>query len=414
MRNLRERLVSLKSTRPNRATRTAASPDPVELGRVLSGRIVPTRSGECFLSSSEEALSLETVSRAGVGLLAGTSALSGIPQDRWVFLDTETTGLAGGTGTYAFLVGIAQRMNNNLRIDQYFMRGYDDERSLLEAVGERLAEAQLIVTFNGKAFDLPLLETRFRLARLAPPIQHLAHLDLLYPARQLWHARLGTVRLAELERQVLCRKREGDIPSELIPQIYFDYLRRGDPVPLAEVFRHNRYDVCALVALLARLADVVHATIETAPAEPLDLFGLSRLLERRGLVDRAREFYERTLELGLPAEQEPAALRRLAALSKRLRDYRRAADLWQRWAECDLHSMQPEIELAIFHEHRTRNYPAALAATRRALAKLRRVTALAAMDRDSLFRHRKRLEHRLARLERKQAHLPELSPENNS
>jgi uncharacterized protein YprB with RNaseH-like and TPR domain len=123
--------------------------------------------------------------------------------EQWLFLDTETTGLAGGSGTYAFLVGVAWWEGGGLEIEQFFMREYSEERSLLFALRERIAERPVLVTFNGKSFDWPLLETRYRMSRkLAPPVPR-AHLDLLHPALNLWRLRLGSVRLSELERRVL-------------------------------------------------------------------------------------------------------------------------------------------------------------------------------------------------------------------
>lgn len=408
MKDLREKLLELPALGPKRGSRERgerARSTPLE--SVLPGRTSRTRSGEHFLVSSEEPLETRfdlhsALAGDALALLAGQPQVAEIPPQRWLFLDTETTGLAGGTGTYAFLVGLAQCANGNFRVDQHFMRHYGEERSLLEPVAERLAEAGLLITFNGKAFDLPLLETRFQLARFRLRLDHLAHLDLLYPARQLWRLRLGSVRLIELERRVLAVERDGDVPGELIPQIYFDYLRRSDPLPLVDVFRHNRYDLRALAAVLERLLQAVTEPRSVA-TEPLDLFGLSRLLEVRRQVERSRELYERSLALGLPSSLEPTALRRLAALSKGTGDRQRAAELWQRWSECDVVAVQPEIELAIYHEHHTRDYAAALEATGRALARLNRAAASAAISRDSLGRHRELLQHRLARLERKQS-----------
>lgn len=414
--DLRGKLERLAGARPRPVSIEAtAATGAAELASVLPGQARRTPSGEHYLVSCEHPLELRIESNRSpkatpLAILAGQERVAQIPPPRWLFLDTETTGLAGGTGTYAFLVGVAQWANGSFRIDQYFMRGYSEERSLLEAVGARLAAAELLITFNGKIFDVPLLETRFRLARMRPPLEHLAHLDLLYPARQLWRTRLGSVRLLELERHVLRQERDGDIPGEMIPQIYFDYLRRRDPLLLVDIFRHNSYDLRALAALLERLVDAVASPEEFSPAEPLDLFGLSRLLESRRVHERSRQLYERCLRLGLPSALEPAALRRLAALSKRAHDHRRAAALFERWRERDAAAVQPEIELAIFHEHRTQDYAAALAAAHRALEKLNRAAALAAIDRNSLRRHRQRLVHRMARLERKQARRLEAIP----
>jgi uncharacterized protein YprB with RNaseH-like and TPR domain len=163
--------------------------------------------------------------------------------DRWLFLDTETTGLAGGSGTYAFLVGIAWWEGGGLESEQFFLREYSEERALLFALRERMAEHPVLVTFNGKCFDWPLLETRYRMTRkMSAPIPR-AHLDFLHPARNLWRLRLGSVRLSELERHILGWDRGADVLSGQIPQIYFDYLRGGPPERLVPVLNHNQMDL---------------------------------------------------------------------------------------------------------------------------------------------------------------------------
>src|ERR1700731_4580593 len=178
--------------------------------------------------------------------------------EKWLFLDTETTGLAGGTGTYAFLIGLAWWDAGGLQVEQLFMRDFAEEHSVLYQLSARLAERPVLVTFNGKTFDLPLLENRFRMTRSIAVPSLAAHLDLLHPARALWKFRLGTVRLTDLEREVLnptllggCR--QGDVSSKFIPQFYFDYLRGGPPEPLLGVARHNQMDLRGLGALFGKI-----------------------------------------------------------------------------------------------------------------------------------------------------------------
>jgi uncharacterized protein len=183
-----------------------------------------------------------------------------IDPDQWLFLDTETTGLAGGTGTYPFLVGIAWWDAGGLQVEQFFMRDLDEEHSLLLELAERMAARPILVTFNGKSFDWPLLETRYRMTRKIRAVTPKAHLDLLHPARQLWRLRLGSVRLKDLERHVLSGAersldwtRHDDIDSSLIPQFYFDFLRGGPAEPLAGIFHHNRMDLRGLAALAGKI-----------------------------------------------------------------------------------------------------------------------------------------------------------------
>ena len=214
--------------------------------------------------------------------------------DQWLFLDTETTGLAGGSGTYAFLVGIAWWEGGGLEIEQFFLREYSEERALLFALRERIAEHPVLVTFNGKSFDWPLLETRYRMSRKVSIPTPRAHLDFLHPARNLWRLRLGSVRLSELERHVLGWDRGADLLSGLIPQIYFDYLRGGPPERLVPVLNHNQMDLRGLAALSSRILSLL-SDAENLGQDGLELFGVSRICEKRGEHTRARKLYEKSI-----------------------------------------------------------------------------------------------------------------------
>ncbi len=262
----------------------------------------------------------------------------------WLFLDTETTGLAGGTGTYAFLVGVAWWEAGGLQVEQFFMRDYSEEHSLLLELSRHLAERRVLVTFNGKSFDWPLLETRYLMTRAIAPHTPLAHLDLLYPARQLWRLRLGSVRLTELERHVLGSDRLGwdrrdDLDAAFIPQIYFDYLRGGPPERLTSVFRHNQMDLRGLAALAGRIFALLSEPEASSDDEihAWEFYGLARLLLRRGEPSKARLLYERALDAGLSAAMDRAARRELARLAKRERDFARANALWEDLLQCSSH-----------------------------------------------------------------------------
>jgi uncharacterized protein YprB with RNaseH-like and TPR domain len=262
--------------------------------------------------------------------------------EQWLFLDTETTGLAGGTGTYPFLVGIAWWDAGGLQVEQLFMRDLDEEHSLLLELVERMTKRPVLVTFNGKSFDWPLLETRYRMTRAIPCFTPKVHLDFLHPARQLWRLRIGSVRLKDLERHVLCSEgcapawsRHDDIDSSLIPQMYFDYLRGGPAEPLAGIFRHNQMDLRGLAALAGKILGLLDSGNGIANSahpnlhDPIEVFGLSRIMHRRGYSTRARELYESALLSGLPRPVERLAQSELAQLAKREKDYTRATSLWE-------------------------------------------------------------------------------------
>jgi len=352
---------------------------------------------------------------------------------QWLFLDTETTGLAGGTGTYAFLVGIAWWEASGLQVEQFFMRDLDEEHSLLLELSERMAKRPVLVTFNGKSFDWPLLETRYRMTRAIPSCTPKLHLDLLHPARQIWRLRLGSVRLKDLERHVLCGdgralewSRQDDIDSSLIPQMYFDYLRGGPAEPLAGIFRHNQMDLRGLAALAGKILGLLDSgngianSARLGSHDSIELFGLSRILHRRGHSARARELYESALRSGLPQPVERLARRELAQLAKRELDYRRANSLWEDLrtaspvpkraksailSEDGVKAVETAIEateqLAIFYEHRAKQPPRAAELVRDAMVRLREAKNCIGIESSRAAKIEARLSRRLSRLERR-------------
>ena len=320
--------------------------------------------------------------------------------DEWLFLDTETTGLAGGSGTYAFLVGIAWWEGGGLEIEQFFMREYSEERSLLFALRERIAEHPVVVTFNGKSFDWPLLETRYRMSRKISVPTPRAHLDFLHPARNLWRLRLGSVRLSELERHVLGWDRGTDLLSGLIPQIYFDYLRGGPPERLVPVLNHNQMDLRGLAALSTRILALL-SDAENLGQDGLELFGVSRICEKRGEHTRARSLYEKSIASFLPAEADRAARRSLARLAKREGDFDLACQLWKDALGNSRHGYEAYEQLAIYYEHKARNVEQAWQIVRQAVDELRHAIQVGDIAPVAYREIKARFEHRMERLERK-------------
>jgi uncharacterized protein YprB with RNaseH-like and TPR domain len=332
--------------------------------------------------------------------------------EKWLFLDTETTGLAGGTGTYAFLVGLAWWDAGGLQVEQLFLRDFSEEHSLLQELSARLAERPVLVTFNGKSFDWPLLENRFTMTRAIRVPSLAAHLDLLHPARALWKLRLGSVRLVELERHVLDAARlgwhrEDDVSSALIPQYYFDYLRGGSALPLAGVVKHNQMDLRGLAALFGKinaLLDEREASHQAA--DSLDLFGLSRYLNRRREKERAHAMCEQALGAGLPDEFRPQATHELAIMARRRGDVERAASLWLELVHDPQDGVAACEHLAIHYERNARDLPRAVEFAQLALAKLQRqcshshepyAAARAARAEKKLLCRLERLRHRIER-----------------
>ena len=324
------------------------------------------------------------------------------PPSSVVYLDTETTGLAGGTGTCAFLIGIGAADGPGFRVRQFFLRDFTEEKAALAALAEALEPYQLLVTFNGKTFDIPLLETRYTLARIRSPFSRLVHLDLLHPARRLWKLRLESCQLKNLERELLGIARDGDVPGSEIPQIYFDYLRTGSAKCLQPVFFHNALDIVTLAGLTVEVGRVVAAAGDGAQSDGRDLFSLSRILESAGAAELAQAACLEALVRGLPASVEPQALWQLAAQHKRAHRYKEAVDLWMKIAGLESRfAIGACEELAIYYEHRVRDIARALEFTE---------TALRLLDQNACPRSwMKRFSHRRQRLLRKSSPTTDLT-----
>lgn len=343
-----------------------------------------------------EALEIEprTVARLAPGLRSDDVA-------RTVFVDVETTGLAGGTGTLAFLVGLGAFDGDSFLVRQLFLAGPSGEEAMLAATLEALSAAGALVSFNGRCFDLPLLETRLTLNRLRPPEPALPHLDLLYPARRLYRRRLESCRLAHLETALLGLEREDDVPGWMIPSLYVDYLRFGRAAPLEAVFRHNALDILSMVTLLAHLAHVVGGK---GARDVADCLALARWDEAEGRASEAASLYEAALERGGHEHERMHAVRALMRL------YRRDA----RWAEMGAllesvagghtsaeHRLEALVALAKLKEHQQRRFAEAESLTRQALA-LSEAREARGLSCDGPF-SREALLHRLARLRRRAA-----------
>ena len=269
---------------------------------------------------------IKGISQGGVGV---------VDPNRWVFLDTETTGIAGGTGTCAFLVGVGAIEDDGFRVKLYFMRDYDEEAAMLSALAEHLSRYEVLITYNGKAFDCPLLETRYRMKRQRNPLKGMGHVDLLHGARRLWRDRMPNCRLGTLESEILGVKRDGDIPGSQIPQRYFDFLRTRWGAGLQPVFRHNVLDIVSLACLGSVILSIFAEPEKAALRHGQDILGLARWLSSTGDDRLALRLYRKAIQAGLPTSGlfpclwESAKLERRAgnhlAKVKLLRDLSRAS-----------------------------------------------------------------------------------------
>jgi hypothetical protein len=348
------------------------------IGAVLSGMLVQTDLGETFVYEERFAADYHhghapirpATPLHMMSVWAADPRLRELPIESFAFLDTETSGLAGGTGTYAFLVGAA-RFNaaGEFVLQQFFMRDPSEEPALLQALAGFLAPAQALVTFNGKSFDAPLLTTRYRMHRLPSPFKDFAHLDLLPLARRLWRDRLESRSLKFIEENVLrARRTLEEVPGFEIPYIYFDYLRSGDARPLKGVFYHNAMDVVAMAALLSHTANMLADPFHEGIQHGLDVIAMARLYEQVGQWETAARLFEKGLQMNLSQEHFWEAVRRLAVLQKRRGDFTQAIPLWeQAAAEGHVYAF---VELAKYFEHRQHDPRSALKWTKAALKKV--------------------------------------------
>jgi hypothetical protein len=400
MNPIADKLSQVAALRPVRSPDPAGTHDPKSdlLTRILDGEIVGNRCGSHIrVQTRFPQPTVPELCPGALRLLEPGSVDTARDAAKWMFLDTETTGLAGGTGTYAFLVGLAWWQKDGLAVEQHFMRDHSEEHSLLLAIAERLAGGRVLVTFNGKSFDWPLLKTRFQMSRAAPIPEPAAHLDLLYPARQLWRLTLQSVALAQLERHVLQFDRGRDIPSETIPKRYFDFLRGGAPEPIAEVFRHNQMDLCGLALLAVR----VHAILsdpEKSVCGAGELFGISRLLQKRGEEFLAGRIYRRALVDGLPKAAEQIAQRELAFLAKRNRNYELSNELWEKLLDDTVPGLRAYEQLAIYYEHRANLPGKAAELSREALIRLQDAFRAGRLSSSTYRQLHAKFHHRLTRL----------------
>jgi uncharacterized protein YprB with RNaseH-like and TPR domain len=304
------------------------------------------------------------------------------PSGPLLFFDLETTGLSGGAGTVAFLAGCGHFDADGFHTKQFFLSGYEAEHDLLVSLGVLLKDYGGLVTFNGRAFDVPLIETRYLFHRLDSPFDGFPHFDMLHPARRLWRRRSSrfgepdtwapsaaadneSCALGVLEEAILGVRREGDVPGSEIPSRYFHYLRTGDGSGLEAVFEHNRLDVLSLAAITSVAARMVEQGPSGAPT-PREALALGQVFERAGQGESAVACYgraaglgdapweSRSIETGLRAE----ALRRLAVMHRRQRRYGDAAEAWNHLVEMEAsHVYRAEAirALAIHHEHRAKD-----------------------------------------------------------
>jgi hypothetical protein len=315
-----------------------------------------------------------------------------------IFMDTETTGLAGGAGTLAFLVGTGSYTAEGFVLRQYFLPDPSGEAAMLEASLAEMESHKALVTFNGRAFDVPILQARaaLRLRRL-DALTGIAQFDLLIHSRRLWRSRLESCALRTLEAEVLgVRRSSDDVPSGLIPYLYREYLQTNDPNLMAGVLYHNAQDILSMAILAAEVAD----RYRRAPDEfedPLDALAMGFIYRGMGKVTLAEQSFRAALGTGLAGADRVRALEGLANLIKAGGGFEGAAELWEAWHVTAPDDPLPCIELAKYFEWRKRDLAQAMGWAESALSSAERIPA--AGRRRELERA---VAHRIKRLEKKQ------------
>lgn len=372
---------------------------PIE--QLVKGEIISTPEGEtfrakeyypfCFRCGEVTLTDILNIPTYPAHLLSRDERLKGLDLRKTLFLDTETTGLSGGTGTFAFMVGLGFFQEDGFFIHQFFMRDYSEERASLSLVKDLMECFQFLVTFNGKQYDIPLLETRFILSRMPSKIKEMPNFDLLFPSRRIWKGAYENCRLVTLESQLLGMGREDDIPSAWIPYLYFDYLQTGDAQKIQKVFYHNQMDILAMVALAGRIHLIYHDPQAARPRKGIEHLALGRLFWDHGHHEKAIPCFEVALKR---CDDDLAweVMRWLSMAFKKTGQGEKARSLWEEMLTWPFKKdAYPYIELAKYHEHRLKDFDRAIDYVEKALSQT-------PSNRQKEFEF---LQHRRRRLEQK-------------
>ncbi|MBN1381773.1 MAG: ribonuclease H-like domain-containing protein [Deltaproteobacteria bacterium] len=366
---LRQRIESIMARRPDPTIRTTYpnkfAGKPVELNDLIPGEELDNAFGRfyvapgCSVGSSFHGArcirDYASVDMEAAALIANEPALADFDLADGLFLDTETTGLMGGTGTLAFLVGLGWFEGDTFITRQIFARDFAEEQACLIFLQDIVKNKKFLITFNGKAFDVGLLSTRFVMNRLPNPLADLPHLDLLHPSRRLYGHRLMNHRLISLEEAIIGFSRQDDLPGSEIPQRYFDWLRRRDARLMADVFEHNRLDIISMAALSAHLTELMSHPADLNVCHHADLLCAARLYHDRGRIPDAQK---RLLPLTASDDQHVKAdsFKMLSLIHKRAGQWDEAVRIWELMIEHDFGDVFAKIELAKWYEHRLHDF----------------------------------------------------------
>jgi hypothetical protein len=343
----------------------------VPIEQLVKGEVISTPAGETFLTKQhfpphhrygEMALAdILSIPTYPAHLLSKDERLKELDFRKALFLDTETTGLSGGTGTFAFMVGLGFFQEDQFLIHQFFMRDYSEEGASLSLLKNVIDSFQFLVTFNGRQYDIPLLETRFILSRMPSKVRQMPNFDLLYPSRRIWKGAYENCRLVTLESRLLGVERTDDIPSEWIPYLYFDYIQTGDARKIQQVFYHNQMDILSMVALAGRIHLVYHDPQAARPRKGIEHFALGRLFWEHGQREKAIPCFDIALKR-CDDDLSWEVMKWLSRAFKKTGQEEKARSLWEEMMGLPYkRDAFPYIELAKYHEHRLKDWNKAMA-----------------------------------------------------
>ena len=369
--DLRKRIESIMSRRQDVVPKSSPRQfgTPLVLEEIIEGDEIHTPHGKFFISygfhsgSSKHGCrhirEISNIDMNSVALLAKAPNLASNNLSDALFLDTETTGLSGGTGTLAFLIGLGWFENETFVTKQIFARDFSEEGACLSFLLDLSREKRFLVTFNGKAFDISLLAARFILNRLPDLLSGMPHFDLLHTSRRLLGHRLDNSRLTTLEKDILGFHRDGDIPGSEIPQRYFDWLRRRDARLMVDVFEHHRLDVVSMAILTLHLTEMLKYNSENTTYDHSDLLAVSKLLHNRGDSSKARIILESVID----SDNHNVAFearKTLSLIHKRSGNWIDAVRIWEMILSDDPGNVFAVVELAKFFEHNTNDFKSAI------------------------------------------------------
>lgn len=368
--DIKDRLRLIDSLhRANRVTTNEKFEQQKAVSPGQADNLPPSKGHDCFDFSYEPNYQQGNIrinnyfsqNSASVKLFLKERPSSKISLKKTLFLDTETTGLSGGAGTCAFLIGVGflNQEDGSFTLRQFFMNDFDEEHAMLTEISNFAKQFDLLVTYNGKSYDIPLLTSRFIFNGISSPFPEIYHLDILHSVRRLWNHRLPNCSLLSAEKYIVRKTREGDIPGFMIPHIFFEYLKSKEKEPLKPVFYHNREDILTMVALINEMVDVIENPIEKN-LDSRSILRVARFYENCTRYDMAITIYHDFLKTSKDIPFKKEILIQLAFAYKKQNSWYLAQKTWQEAMKNDSFHPLPYIELAKHLEHREKDHRAAI------------------------------------------------------